>query len=507
MSESDRRELEHPATRRMAHSGANGGSPADRPDSLCDYLSGGPSPAIDDAVDLVRNASRRLRQASFDEGARAHAGLADHVLRAAFSTIVRRGRLRVTTASGATQEFGDGSGEPVAVRFVSRAAQWAVCLDPELRLGEAYMDGDFVVDQGTIADFLRLSIRGIQENGRIPWTLPLEALRFVLRGLAQINRRARARRNVSHHYDLDRRVYDLFLDADRQYSCAYFERPDQTLDAAQLAKKRHVAAKLLVGPGQRVLDIGCGWGGFALYLAANAGARVTGITLSPEQLAIARTRAAGRGLADTVEFRLQDYRDVAERYDRIVSIGMFEHVGVKFYDAYFGRIAAALAPDGVALVHSIGRSDGPSFTNPWIAKYIFPGGYIPALSEVLPAIERAALLVTDIEILRLHYAETLKAWRERFLARAVEAARLCDERFVRMWEFYLASCEAAFREQNLMVFQIQLARQQGVVPITRDYVARAEARLRENEAQQADWRSAPGGALMARLGPSPAPRY
>ncbi len=482
MSDSDQRDFEFPGAPRMAHSGASGASPADRPGSVGDYLPGSPSPAIDDAVDLLRNASRRVRQVSVEEGARAHAGAADHVLRKAFSTIVRRGRLRVTTVSGATLEFGDGSGdEPVAVRFASRAAQWAVCLDPELRLGEAYMEGSFVVEQGTIADFLRLAIRGTQENGHIPWTLPLGALRFVLRGVAQINRRTRARRNVSHHYDLDGRVYDLFLDADRQYSCAYFERRDDALGAAQLAKKRHIAAKLLLERGQRVLDIGCGWGGLALYLAAATGARVTGITLSPEQLAIARTGAAEAGQADTVEFRLQDYRDVTERYDRIVSIGMFEHVGVKFYDAYFGRIAASLAPDGVALVHSIGRSDGPSFTNPWIAKYIFPGGYIPALSEVLPAIERAGLLVTDIEILRLHYAETLKAWRERFLARGDEAARLYDERFVRMWEFYLASCEAAFREQNLMVFQIQLARHQGVVPMTRDYIARAEARLRDVE--------------------------
>lgn len=475
MDQSEQRDFEFPGTRRMAHSGASGASPADLP--------GAASPAIDDAVDLVRNASQRLRQVSVEEGERVHAGAADHVLRKAFSAIVRRGRLRVTTVSGATLEFGDGRGEPVAVRFATRAAQWAVCLDPELRLGEAYMDGSFVVEQGTIADFLRLAIRGIQENGHVPWALPLGALRFVLRGVAQINRRARARRNASHHYDLDGRVYDLFLDADRQYSCAYFARDGETLDAAQRAKKRHVAAKLLLTRGARVLDIGCGWGGLALYLAAATGAQVTGITLSPEQLASARARAAAAGRAGATEFRLQDYRDITERYDRIVSIGMFEHVGVKYYDAYFGRIAAALEPDGVALVHSIGRSEGPSFTNPWIAKYIFPGGYIPALSEVLPAIERAGLLVTDIEILRLHYAETLKAWRERFLARGDEAARLYDERFVRMWEFYLASCEAAFREQNLMVFQVQLARQQGVVPMTRDYIADAEARLRDGDGQ------------------------
>ncbi len=402
----------------------------------------------------------------------------DRLLRIAFSSLIKRGHLRVTTASGSTHVFGDGTGEPVAVRFTAKAAQRAVLLDPELRLGEAYMDGDFVVEQGTIADFLDLVFKGFNEGGRMPWTLPLGAVRFVLRKLQQLNPRRRAQRNVAHHYDLDARLYALFLDSDRQYSCAYFENDEDTLDDAQLAKKRHIAAKLLIERGQSVLDIGSGWGGLALYLAEICGARVSGITLSQEQLAAARGRASERALGDAVQFRLQDYRDASGRYDRIVSVGMFEHVGVQFYDAYFGRIAEALAEDGVALLHSIGRSDGPFYTNPWVAKYIFPGGYVPALSEVLPAIERAGLLVTDIEILRLHYAETLRAWRERFLAHREDAERLYDPRFVRMWEFYLAASEMAFREQNIMVFQIQLTKRQGVVPITRNYIPREEQRLR-----------------------------
>jgi cyclopropane-fatty-acyl-phospholipid synthase len=273
-------------------------------------------------------------------------------------------------------------------------------------------------------------------------------------------------------------LYSLFLDADKQYSCAYFETPDATLDDAQLAKKRHLAAKLLIGRGDRVLDIGCGWGGLSLYLAEMAGADVTGVTLSTEQLQVSKARAAEKNLTQSANFLLEDYRDVSGPFDRIVSVGMFEHVGVDFYETYFRRCAELLTDDGIMMLHSIGRSDGPDVTNPWIAKYIFPGGYIPALSEVLPAIERAGLLVCDIEILRLHYAETLKAWRERFMARREEAVRLYDERFARMWEFYLASSEMSFRKQNLMNFQIQLTRRQGVVPMTRDYVAREEAKLR-----------------------------
>jgi cyclopropane-fatty-acyl-phospholipid synthase len=403
----------------------------------------------------------------------------ERLLRACLGRFIRRGSFQVTTTRGATFTLGDGAGKPLAVRFLTKAAQRGVLLDPELRFGECYMDGSIVVEQGSIAEVLAL-LFSQNLDGMPSWARPQRMLRYLIRGLQQSNPRARARRNVAHHYDLDGRLYSLFLDADRQYSCAYFETPDQSLDDAQLAKKRHLAAKLLVRPGLRALDIGSGWGGLALYLAELCGAQVTGITLSQEQLAFARRRAAEKNVS-SVEFHLQDYRDTADRYDRIVSVGMFEHVGVGFYESFFRKCADLLDDDGIIVLHSIGRSEGPNVTNPWIAKYIFPGGYIPALSEVLPAIERAGLLVTDIEVLRLHYAETLKHWRERFLAHRDEAARLYDAHFVRMWEFYLAAAEMSFRAQALMVFQIQMTKRQGVVPMTRSYIAAEAARLRELE--------------------------
>ena len=404
----------------------------------------------------------------------------DRLLSIFSSRFIRHGSFTVTTAAGNTYTFGDGSGRPVAARFTNAKAQRAVLLNPELRLGEAYMDGTFVLERGSIADALAILLR--QERIAPPtWTLPWRLARYLFRRLQQFNPRFRARRNVAHHYDLDGRLYALFLDADQQYSCAYFEEPNQSLDDAQLAKKRHLAAKLRVEPGASVLDIGCGWGGLALYLAEVAGARVTGITLSQEQYARAQQRALERGRAKNAIFRLEDYRDVTGRFDRIVSVGMFEHVGVGFYDTFFRKGAQLLADDGVFLLHTIGRSGPPSVTNPWIAKYIFPGGYIPALSEVLTAIQHAGLMVTDVEILQLHYAETLKAWRKRFLAHREDVGRLYDGRFVRMWEFYLASSEMAFRESDLVVFQIQMAKRKGVVPATRDYIGREEARLREVE--------------------------
>jgi cyclopropane-fatty-acyl-phospholipid synthase len=402
----------------------------------------------------------------------------DRLLWAALGHI-RRGNLQITSARGSVLSFGDGSGAVIAARFTSAAAQYAVLLDPELRLGEAFMNGTFVIEKGSIADFIDLVTR--EHADAPPWTAPLAAMRNGWRRLNQLNWRRLARANVAHHYDLDARLYSLFLDSDRQYSCSYFETPGQSLDDAQLAKKRHLAAKLLVRSNDRVLDIGCGWGGLALYLAEFCGADVTGITLSQEQLEAARGRARERGLRKHVDFQLADYRDIEGRYQRIVSVGMFEHVGVSFYDVFFGKCAALLAEDGVMVLHSIGRSSGPSATNPWIRKYIFPGGYMPGLSEVVPVIERAGLLITDIEILRLHYAETLAAWRDRFLAHREDVERIYDARFVRMWEFYLACSEAAFRRQNLVVFQIQMARRHDAVPITRDYIGRAETRLRALE--------------------------
>ncbi len=402
----------------------------------------------------------------------------DRLLRVALEKLIRAGNLRVTTADGSTFTLGDGSGKPVAIRFTTRAAQRNILIDPELKFGEAYMDGGVVVEQGSIADVLAIAL-GQDRDGRPPaWARPQWLVRYLYRRLTQFNPRPRARRNVAHHYDLDGQLYALFLDADRQYSCAYFEVPGQSLDDAQLAKKRHLAAKLLIRPGDRVLDIGSGWGGLGLYLAEMSGARLTGVTLSSEQLQVSNARAAEKDLTRTAKFFLEDYRDIAGPLERIVSVGMFEHVGVDFYETYFKRCAELLTDDGVMMLHSIGRSEGPDVTNPWITKYIFPGGYIPALSEVMRAIERAGLLVCDIEILRLHYAETLKAWRERFMARREEAVRLYDERFARMWEFYLACSEMSFRKQNMMNFQLQLTKRQGVVPMTRDYIGDEEARLR-----------------------------
>ena len=404
----------------------------------------------------------------------------DRLLRFFLSQFIRRGSVTFTTAAGTTFSCGDGTGQPVAVRFLTAEAERHLLLDPELALGEIYTDETFVVEKGSIADLLEIVLG---QPDMVPrWSKVRWWLRYLIRHWQQFNPRSRSKRNVASHYDLDGRLYRLFLDADMQYSCAYFETPDSTLDDAQLAKKRHLAAKLLVKPDQSVLDIGCGWGGLGLYLAEMTGAKITGVTLSEEQLGVANARAGEQNLTDHAEFRLQDYRDTPGPFDRIVSVGMFEHVGVDYYDTYFKRCAELLSDDGVMMLHAIGRPEGPGITNPWIAKYIFPGGYIPALSEVLPAIERSGLLVADIEILRLHYAETLKAWRERFLARREEAAKLYDERFVRMWEFYLASSEMSFRKQNVMVFQIQLSKKQDAVPLTRDYIAREEQRLRGVEA-------------------------
>ena len=398
------------------------------------------------------------------------------VLKFFLQRFIRRGSLAFTLADGTQFTCGDGTGTPAAIRLTTAEAERRLLFDPELAFGEIYMDGTMVVDRGSIADVLAIALDQpdmMPRWGKLQWSL-----RYLLRNAQQFNQRNRSKRNVASHYDLDGRLYSLFLDADKQYSCAYFETPDASLDDAQLAKKRHIAAKLLIERGHRVLDIGSGWGGLGLYLAEITGANVTGVTLSEEQHSVSNVRAAEKRLSGSARFLLQDYRDVPGPFDRIVSVGMFEHVGVGFYDRFFARCAELLTDDGVMLLHSIGRSEGPGITNPWVAKYIFPGGYVPALSEVLPSIEKAGLLLTDVEILRLHYAETLKAWRERFLARREEAEQLYDARFVRMWEFYLAASEMTFRKQNTMVFQLQITKRQNVVPITRDYIPREEARLR-----------------------------
>jgi cyclopropane-fatty-acyl-phospholipid synthase len=406
----------------------------------------------------------------------------DVLLAKGLGSFIKTGSLAVITASGKHLEFGDGSGERVVLRFLDRRAQFAFLLDPELYFGELFTDGRLVVEEGTIFDALNIFLReGLYAQPSV-LSRALDRIRFAKRKLEQRNSASTSRRNVEHHYDIDERVYALFLDDDWQYSCAYFEHADATLEQAQLAKKRHIAAKLLVAPGQHVLDIGCGWGGLTFYLAETAGAgHVTGISLSEKQIALARARAIARKLQNRVSFELQDYRDVQGQFDRIVSVGMFEHVGLGFYDAFFRTCRERLTQDGVMLLHTIGNMGRPSYTNPWIVKYIFPGGHIPSLSDILPSIERAGLIVTDIEVLRLHYASTLREWRRRFMNRRAEAAALYDERFCRMWEFYLSMAETAFLWENIAVFQIQLARRQTAVPLTRDYLVEAEDNLRKAE--------------------------
>lgn len=405
----------------------------------------------------------------------------NRILKYYLDTLIHTGTFSVIDADGKCATWGDGTGEPLTVRFNTHAAERAVALNPSLKFGEVYMNGGTDVVQGTMYDVLALIFRnaGNHVTSR-PWMRAIEKMRRVARGIVHYNTPRRARSNVKHHYDLSSELYDLFLDEDRQYSCAYFERPDATLEEAQLAKKRHIAAKLrLDREDLRVLDIGCGWGGMGLYLARNLSANVVGVTLSDEQLAIARHRAEEAGLADRAEFRLQDYRKTQGPFDRIVSVGMFEHVGAGFYDAYFSHCADILENDGVMLLHTIGRYDPPGNTNAFVQKYIFPGGYIPSLSEVMAAAERGGLIVSDVEVLRVHYAETLKHWRERFLARREEAKALYDERFCRMWEFYLAASETAFRWQNLVVFQLQFTKHLDALPITRGYMNAEEDRLRQ----------------------------
>lgn len=400
------------------------------------------------------------------------------LLKTAAGHIISKGNLAVTDAAGVTYHFGDNTGEPVHLRFTSSKWEREVALDPALKLGEAYMEGGFEFVKGDIYKLLEIifeSTGPVAENQM--WMKAMSFIRTATKRFVQMNTLKRSARNVQHHYDLSGKLYDLFLDPDRQYSCAYFQSPDTDLNEAQLAKKRHLAAKLQVNKGEKLLDIGCGWGGLGLYFARVLGADVTGVTLSHEQFGIANQRAKTLGLENRAKFLLEDYRNLNAQFDKIVSVGMFEHVGIGHFKEYFDHVKRLLKPDGRFVLHSIGRSGEPGATNPWIAKYIFPGGYIPSLSEVIPVIEKSGLIITDIEILRLHYAETLKAWRQSFLAHWDEAKALYDERFCRMWDFYLAASESAFRWQGMMVFQIQLAHKQDAVPLTRDYIMQEEERL------------------------------
>ncbi|MBI3454097.1 MAG: class I SAM-dependent methyltransferase [Rhodospirillales bacterium] len=388
-----------------------------------------------------------------------------------FQRVFRIGRLTVIDATGKSQIFGEGEKPALTIRVHDDATARRIFFNPRLAIGEAYMDGRLTIENGDIYDFLDFCAINLQHLEQRGLTFDFGyRLQLLFRRFQQFNPISRAQRNVAHHYDLSGTLYDLFLDNDRQYSCAYFTTDNDSLEVAQDNKKRHIAAKLLLKPGARVLDIGSGWGGLGIYLAKVGAGEVLGVTLSSEQHKVSNQRAAAAGLDGQVRFDLRDYRQQTGTFDRIVSVGMFEHVGVNHYREFFEHLKSLLAEDGVALLHSIGRSDGPGTTNSWIRKYIFPGGYSPALSEVLPAVEKAGLWVTDIEILRLHYADTLKEWRRRFQQARDEVRNLYDERFCRMWEFYLAGSEIAFRRQGHMVFQMQIAKSVNAVPLTRDYI-------------------------------------
>ena len=399
---------------------------------------------------------------------------------------VRMGSLTIVDASNRSHVLkGDQPGPEVVVKLHDPKLHHQLLLNPEMKTGEAYMDGTLTIEQGTIRDLLTLYALNRQHLRASPVQKNMRAWTKRAKAWLPKNDASRSRKNVEAHYDLSNDMYRLFLDEGMNYSCAYYARPDMTLDEAQVAKLRHIASKLDLKPGQRVLDIGSGWGSMAIYLAENCGVEVLGVTLSTEQHALATQRAAERGLSDRVKFELRDYRSVEGPFDRIVSVGMFEHVGLKNIPEFFQKVKSLLTPGGVALLHSIGRKGGPGSTGAWVRKYIFPGGYAPALSETLPAIEQAKLWVTDIEIWRMHYAETCLAWGGRFAANRDKAAAMLGERFCRMWEFYLLISEFSFRYGKHMVFQIQMTREVDALPLARDYMGETEKQLAAGEAPKA----------------------
>ena len=416
----------------------------------------------------------------FNDGSKYYINHFVKILDTLLTGFVSRGKLTVIDHQGERHVYGeDGDVLPHAIMRVHDPALYRkMFLNPELTAGEAYMDGTLTFEDGSsLRDLLKLFKLNSAGLRKHPVQQILKKSLKKMRRFHQRNETGASRRNVQHHYDLSNEFYRLFLDEDMQYSCGYWPSDDISLEAAQLAKKAHIAAKLNLTPGKRVLDIGCGWGGMAIFLAQQYDCEVVGVTLSDEQFALARERVKAAGVEDKVEIRIQDYRHVQEAFDAIVSVGMFEHVGVAHYQGYFSKIRDLLTEDGCALVHSIGRKGRPGTTGAWIRKYIFPGGYSPALSETFAEIEKAKLWVTDCEIWRLHYAETLKHWEARFQANRELAAKMFDERFCRMWEFYLIVSEYSFRYGNHMVFQIQLAKDRNALPLTRDYMIEAERKL------------------------------
>jgi len=404
---------------------------------------------------------------------------------------IRTGTLKVIDHNGKVFSYGDGSSPKCTIRLKKPRLDYTIAFDPALTVPEAYMDGELVVEDGTLYDFIELAAINYNKIESFPLLNLLQWIGVGRKKLEQYNPIGIAEKNVAHHYDLSDQLYDLFLDLDRQYSCAYFSEPQEDLDTAQQNKKRHLASKMLLdrADANSVLDIGSGWGGLGLYIAEVSNANITGVTLSKEQHQVSNERAARAGLKQRVQFKLLDYRKIPKKFDRIVSVGMFEHVGKKNYQEFFNKLRDLMTDDGVAVIHSIGRLDTPAPINPFIRKYIFPGADIPALSEITPTIEKSGLICTDIEILRLHYAETLRHWRERFNGSRDKIRKIYDERFCRMWDLYLVICEMGFRYENLMVFQMQLAKSLNAVPLTRDYMFEWErgqlAKERDNKKEKA----------------------
>ena len=387
-----------------------------------------------------------------------------------FERLIRVGTLTVIDADGKTHVFGGAEGPTATMRLHDKALHKSIFRKPQLAVGEAYMDGTLTVEEGTLYDLLDILGLNLGDIDRKLLPANSEALSALFRRAQQDNTLEVAQRNSDYHYSISDELFELFLDKELQYTCGYYISDNDSLEVAQINKMRHLAAKLLLEPGLKVLDIGSGWGGLAIYLARNTGADVTGVTLSPGHQRAARERAKAEGLAGQVRFHLRDYREEPDSYDRVVAVGMFEHIGADHYVEFFTKMKELLKPDGICLVHTIGRKDGPSSTNPWMRKYIFPGGYTPSLSELAAAVEKTGLWVTDVEVWRMHYAETLKEWNRRFQANRDKAKALYDERFCRMWEFYLQSCEVAFRRLGQLNFQVQVTNEPDAAPLTRDYI-------------------------------------
>ena len=396
--------------------------------------------------------------------------------------LLQQGHLTLVTPDGKRSTYGPGGGPSLTVRVTDRKTLFDIARNPRLAAGEAYMDGRLIIEDGTILDLMRLLVGANRWEDKTPGRGALNKGKKTWKALFRRNPAKASRRNVAHHYDIGNDLYRLFLDKDLQYSCAYFTDPANGLEQAQSDKKAHIAAKLYLKPGQRVLDIGCGWGGTALYLNRIADVDVLGVTLSEEQLKVARQRAEEAGVSDRVTFELVDYRSVEGRFDRIVSIGMFEHVGAAHYDEFFAKCRSLLADDGVMLLHTIGKFGKASTPDPFTDKYIFPGYHLPSLSQMSAASEKARLIASDVETLRLHYAYTLSAWLERTEAAKDKIVAMYDERFFRMWQFYLAGGIVGFESGTMCNYQIQYIRDRNAVPITRDYMAEAEAKYRQSSA-------------------------